>query len=798
VATNDSRTQKHPIGIVPGALREIERSVPADEAPPLAPNAELDWIGKRVPRIDGRAKVTGAARFTVDVKLPGMLHGRLLRSPHPHARLLSLDLNAAARHPGVRAALPIAETGGRAIEGSGGRAIEAPAGGASSARRLLYVGDVIAGVAAATPEAAEAALRLVKAEYQPLPFVVDIESARKSDAPTIFEHPVHGEGFSGAIPSGAPLKQQGNVRGPNTAGSRGDVAEGFARAEAIVEGEYRTQVQTHCCMETHAVVADWRADGLTVYMSTQYTAGVRSELARAFGIPLSRVRVVVEAMGGGFGSKSGAGNYVRAAVALSRRARAPVRIVLDRREEHLDTGNRPATVQKLRIGAKRDGTLTAISLDSYGTAGVGIGAGVGFIAQGMYACPNFAIEQSDVFINAGPGAPMRAPGNVPGAFALEQAIDELAEKLGLDPLALRDRIDPSPVRRKERELGAARIGWNRRHAPGADRGPVKRGLGMAQSLWAASVVTNASCEVRILRDGSVELRSSVQDIGSGIGTVLAQVVAEELGLRPDEITIRIGDTDFPAGPPSYGSLTTASITPPARNAAHRALRELLAAAAPVLGANAEGLVARRGRISTADGARGMSFREAAARLRTEHVSAVAGRSDDYGGFARKFGDMAAAREMLGGVQFAEVAVDTETGIVRVERVVAAQDCGRPMNPAQIESQVQGGVIMGVSYALYENRIIDRHTGRVLNADLEHYKIARSRETPAIELILLENYQGTSATDAYGIAEPSNIATAPAIANAVYNAIGVRVRQLPMTPATVLAALGRIPPVRPSA
>jgi len=188
----------------------------------------------------------------------------------------------------------------------------------------------------------------------------------------------------------------------------------------------------------------------------------------------------------------------------------------------------------------------------------------------------------------------------------------------------------------------------------------------------------------------------------------------------------------------------------------------------------------------------MSFREAAAHLRTERISALATRSDDYGGFAQKSGDRAAAQKMLGGVQFAQVAVDVETGIVRVERVVAAQDCGRPMNPRQIESQVHGGILMGLSYALYENRVIDRHTGHVLNPDLEHYKIARSREAPAIEVILLENYQGTSATDAYGIAEPSNIATAAAIANAVYNAIGVRVRQLPMTPATILAALGRIP------
>jgi len=782
MAAGEMRDQKYPVGLDPSALAEIERRVPADEAPPLPPNAKLAWIGKPVPRIDGRAKVTGAARFTVDVKLPGMLHGRLLRSPYPHARLLSLDLAAAARSPGVRAVLAVNEPVGRAVEASS--ASEA------GARRVLYVGDVVAGAAAVTPAAAEAALRLIKAQYQPLPFVVDLEAARRSDAPTVFDGPV--QAYAGAAQSGPPLPQQGNVRGPNRTGSRGNVEEGFAQAEVTIEGEFRTQVQTHCCLETHAVVADWRPEGLTVYLSTQYVAGARSELAEAFGLPLSRVRIVADAIGGGFGSKLVAGNYVRAAVALSRQARAPVRIVLDREEEQLDSGNRPATVQKMRIGATRDGGLRAIALDTYGTAGVGLGAGAGFMAQGLYPCDNFSVAQSDVFINAGPGCAMRAPGNVQGAFALEQMIDALAEKLGMDPLALRDRIDPSPVRREERRRGAERFGWSRRQRPGADPGPVKRGMGVAQSHWGANVRTNSSCEVRILRDGSVEIVSATQDIGGGIGTVLAQVVAEEMGLRPEDIAVRIGDTEFPPGPVSGGSTATASLTPPARNAAYRVLRELLEIAAPVLNASAESLVARDGRIMTADHARGMSFREAATHLRTERISALATRSDDYGGFAQKSGDRASAQKMLGGVQFAQVAVDVETGIVRVERVVAAQDCGRPMNPRQIDSQVHGGILMGLSYALYENRVIDRHTGHVLNADLEHYKIARSREAPAIEVILLENYQGTSATDAYGIAEPSNIATAASIANAVYNAIGVRVQQLPMTPATILAALGRIP------
>jgi len=773
-ADGTTRTERFPSGIASVGLGEVERQVPLDEPPPLPANALLAVIGKPVPRQNGRAKVTGATRFTVDIALPGMLHGRILRSPLPHAQLRAIDASAALGHPGVRAVIVVARP-------------EDPA-----ASVVRYIGAPVAAIAAVSMAAAREALRLIRVDYMPLPFVADMDAARAPSAPLVYDSASAPAGHPSGYPAAAGLPLNGNVRGPAT-GRRGDVAQGFAQGDVVIEGEYRTQVQTHCCMEPHAIVADWRADGLTVHMSTQFTAGVRHELAETFGLPLSRVRVIVDGMGGGFGSKSTLGNYGRIAVALSRQAQAPVRIMLDREEEQMDAGNRPGTWQRLRIGARRDGSLTAISLASYGTAGVAVGAGVGTVAEAMYACPNFEAAQHDVFINAGPGCAMRAPGNVPGAFGLEQAIDELAERLSLDPLVLRDRIDPSPVRREERRIGAERIGWQRRHAPGADPGPVKRGLGVAQSLWGANVQINSACEVRVMRDGSVEVLSSVQDIGTGIGTVLAQTVAEVFGLRPEEITIRIGDTEFPAGPPSYGSRTTASITQPARTAAWRVLQLLFREAALALNVAAGDLVARDGRILVRDEPnRGMSFRDAAARLRTDRISAVASRSDDYAGFRRRMEDAALARQDLGGVQFAEVAVDTETGIVRVERVVAVQDCGRPMNPLQIESQVQGGVLMGSSYALFEDRILDQHTGRMVNPNLEQYKLAGPRETPAIDVVVLENYQGQSATDAYGIAEPSNIATAPAIANAVYNAIGVRLRALPMTPAAILAALGKVP------
>ncbi|MGA7328479.1 MAG: xanthine dehydrogenase family protein molybdopterin-binding subunit [Rhodomicrobium sp.] len=774
MSTDETRAETFPFGIVGANLGEVKRQIPVDEPPPLAPNSELLVIGKPALRHNGRAKVTGATQFTVDVKLPGMLHGRILRSPLPHAKIGAVDIAAAMKHPGIGAVLAIANT-------------YAPSGAA-----VRYAGTPVAAVAAISIDAAEEALQLIRVDYHALPFVASMDEAKNAGAPLVHDEQSAPKGHVSGFPAAPNLPLNGNVRGPLLI-NRGDLEKGFADAGIIVEGEYSTQVQTHCCLEPHGIIADWRADGLTVYMSTQFTAGVRHELADAFGLPIGRVRVIVDGMGGGFGSKSTLGNYGRIAVELSRQAHAPVRLILTRPEEQVDSGNRPSTWQRLRIGARHDGTLTAISQESYGTAGVTVGAGVGNIAEALYSCPNFQSAQHDVFINAGPGCAMRAPGNAPAAFGLEQAIDELAERLSLDPLELRNRIDPSPVRREERRIGAERIGWHLRSAPGTDPGLIKRGIGVAQSLWGANVQINSACEVRVLRDGSVEALSSVQDIGTGVTTVLAQTVAEVFGLRPEDITVRTGDTEFPSGPPSYGSRTTASITPPARTAAWHVLRSLFREAGPMLNAKADELMALGGLILVrGDPNRSISFRDAAARLRTDRISAVASRADDYGGFRRNMGEAALAQQDLGGVQFAEVAVDTETGVIRVERVVAVQDCGRPMNPKQIESQVHGGVLMGLSYALFENRILDQNTGRMVNPNLEQYKLVGPQETPHIEVVILENYQGQSATDAYGIAEPSNIATAPAIANAVYNAIGVRLHSLPMTPAAVLAALGKIP------
>lgn len=798
----DERKVKLPSGLVgpgiaPSALGEIERVVAADEAPPLPPNAVLAVIGKPTPRVEGRLKVTGAARYTADVRLPGMLWARAVRSPHPHARIRAIDVGAAERLPGVRAVHVVTKVLGTAV-------LRDPTKEEPSRYPIVrYIGQPVAAVAATTPEIAAEAVKLVKIDYEVLPFVVDLEDARKPGAPLVFPGAADAAGSAGGGGSASGVPQTGNIHGPAKSGPlgppRGDIQAGFAAADVIIEGTYRTQVQTHSALETHGVVALWEGAALTIYASTQGTATVRDEMAAVFNLKKTDVRVITEHMGGGFGAKFGAGNFGVLAAHLAKKAGAPVRLMLDRREEHLAVGNRPSSVQRLRIGSKKDGTLTAIHLDAYGTGGVSTGAGTGGPAKNMYACPNVLIEESDVFTHAGPAAAFRAPGHPQGCFALEQAIDELADKLQMDPLALRDRIDvdedlggrnvDSAARKEERRLGALRVGWAQRTPHGSDPGVVKRGVGVAQSIWYRFVDLDSACEVRVHRDGSIELLSAVQDIGTGIRTALAQVVAEELGLGARDITVRIGDTRYPQGPASGGSKTTGSITPAARQAAHAVKRKLFEQVAPGLGARPDELIAVGGKIQVkADPGRALTWKAATARLQTEEIAARESRREDHGGFIEGKGRNRGGVGGYGGVQFAAVAVDTETGLVKVERVVAVHDCGRPINPLGVESQINGGILQGISYALYENRILDRQSGRMVNANLEQYKIAGAREAPTIEIILIEQYHGRSSTDAGGVGEPATIPTAAAVANAVHNAIGVRLRELPLTPARVLAAL----------
>jgi xanthine dehydrogenase YagR molybdenum-binding subunit len=421
---------------------------------------------------------------------------------------------------------------------------------------------------------------------------------------------------------------------------------------------------------------------------------------------------------------------------------------------------------------------------SYGTAGCGTGAGCSGPASNLYKYATLHTEENDVFTNAGPGTAMRAPGHPQGAFALEQTIDDLAVKLSMDPIDLRDRIDEHPVRKVERQVVRESDIWKSRNAvAAADHGPVKRGVGLAQSVWYRFVSMNSSAEVRVHRDGSLEVLSGVQDIGSGIRTVMAQIVAEQFGVPPEQISVRVGDTNYPAGPNSGGSVTTLSLTPAVRDAAWQASQKFLADIAPAFGASAGDLEFADGQVRSKSGKlQGVTFRRAAAKMTTDQIAVQSKRVPDYD--PSKY-------LTYGGVDVAEVEVDTEVGRIHVRRVLSVHDCGRPMNPAQVISQINGGVIQGISYTLFENRLLDPDYGLMVNPNLEQYKITGSRETPQIEVNLVEAYIGQSSTDASGIGEAAGVVSiGAAIGNAVYNAIGVRIRQTPMTPAVVLAALNQ--------
>jgi xanthine dehydrogenase YagR molybdenum-binding subunit len=769
------RTESFVWGIPQNGLQQKQREVPLDEPPPLPANSELTYIGKPTQRYDGPAKAMGKGKYTADVQLPGMLYARMVDATIPHGRIVSIDTSEAEKLPGVRAVHVIEHVYGVAELRDPKQ--ETP----SRYPTIRYAGQPIAAVAAISQQIADDAAKLMKVQYDTKPFVVDRTDARADDAPVVFPGPADAAGSAGGGGGPKDVPQKGNVHGPKRR-KIGDPDKGFAEADVVVEGEYFTQVQTHSALETHGFVVDWKPDEVTVYASTQGTSSVRSEFADVFKLPKSKVRVITEYMGGGFGAKFGAGNEGVVAANLSRKANAPVKLMLDRQQEHI-VCNRPDSHQKLKIGAKSDGTLTAIQLTSYGTAGVGTGAGTAGPATNLYQCPNLLTEEYDVFINAGPGAAFRAPGHPQGCFAFEQAIDELAVKLNMDPLALREKIDESPVRKVERQIILERTNWRSRKSAGSDTGPIKRGMGIAQSVWYRFVAMDSSCEVRVSRDGSVELMSAVQDLGTGTKTILAQVVGEEFGMPPANVVIRIGDTRFPIGPDSGGSVTAGSITPAVRNAAYQAKQKLFAAVAPAFGTTADNLVMKNGRVTLKnDASKSYTLKQIAAKLPTAEISAQATRVAEY----------SKDHITYGGVDYVELAVDTETGRVHIEKVFGAHDCGRPINPTGVISQINGGILQGISYALFEQRIMDRNAGYMLNADLESYKILGSREVPEIEIALVENYIAQSSTDAAGIGESAGIITlAAAIGNAFYNATGVRMRKIPMTPANVLAALGKV-------
>ena len=718
-----------------GHLQDVVVVIPDDEPTPWQWGDKLEIVGKPTPRVDCPLKATGAARYSYDIALPGMLYVAILRSPYPHARIKSIDSSRAKRLNGVRAVMNMDDD------------------------VVRFAGQEVAAVAATSTDIANDAIALIKVDYEPLPFVADLDAAMASGAPAVFEN-----GSNLAKP------KQSSV---------GDIASGFAGAAATHEATYTTPVQTHVSLESHGSVASWDGDKLTVWTSTQGIFAVRDDLAVYFKLPSDNVRVITEFLGGGFGSKFGAGPEVIIACRLAKAAGAPVKLMLSRKEEHLATGNRPNSVQRVKMGADRDGKLTAIDVVQHGSGGIGAGSGSTGPFASVYRCPNFRSEECNVFMNTGPSAPMRAPGWPQGCFALELAMDEMARKLNLDRLEFRRRNSDHPVRAVEFDLGAKAFGWDEKSRTSKSRGAIRRGIGVAGAAWHALGVSGPEAQAIAHRDGRVEVRVGTQDIGTGTRTVLAMVAAEEMGLPLSRIQCEIGDTRYLFSVPSGGSMTAPSNTPAVRQAASHLKEKLFRIAAPMIGAEPGDLEIRDGVIRVRfDPTREIAFEDVCKRIPGDSISAQGERVMNYEGF----------RHDQAGCQFAEVEVDTEAGIIRVLDVVAVHDAGRIIDPLTARSQVNGGVLMGIGFALFEARRLDPALGLMMNPNMDDYKMVGPLDVPDIRVMFVEIANGITNTGVLGLGEASHVASAAAIGCAVSDAIGAPVRDLPMTPDRVLAAL----------
>ena len=685
---------------------------------------DLKYLGTETPRVDGPQKVTGKAKYASDIQLPGLLFGMMLRSPWPAARLTAVDLEPARRLSGIKAAILIQDV----------------------PRDLFYYGEEIAAVAGTSREVCEEALANIVLEATPKPFVVNEREAINPDEARVFP-------------------DQYNVSRPREQDT-GDVDAAFATAAAVVEEELATPVQFHQCLEPHGNTARMEGDELTVWASTQGIFANRDGISDYLEMDQSKVRVLCEYMGGGFGSKLSPGVEAVVVSVLSQVADAPVKMILSRFEEFLAVGNRPSVITKVKLGADAGGNLIAYECTAFGTGGFasggtrpGGGGGTGIPAPYIYTVPNVRTKQYGVAVNAGSGRPMRAPGHPQGAFVMEALMDDLAVKLELDPLDFRLKNTTSEVLLRQFRLASEKFRWKERYqTQGSSVGVLKTGVGCAGNNWGVPP-GGTRAEVQVNPDGTVEARCGTQDIGTGTTTLIAVVAAEALGLSPDQITPRLGDSRFPPSGGSGGSTTAPSVSPAIYDACLNAIEELK---------NSSGM----------DDVRGENWKRACSSLGVTPIVA-------HGAYKEGYSAVGA-----GGVQMVEVEVDTETGFVKVKEVVIVQDCGLVVNKLTAESQANGGIIMGIGYALYEQRFMDDRTGFVLNPNFETYKLPGAADIPEIKIFLINMPE----RGVIGIGEPVTIPTAAAISNAVANALGVRVTSLPITPPKVLATLGKVPNV----
>jgi xanthine dehydrogenase YagR molybdenum-binding subunit len=696
-------------------------------------SSKRNLIGKRIDRLDGPAKVTGRAKYSYDVNRPGMLFAHFLRCPHAHARIKTLDISAAEKIAGVKAVRVIQDVGSE----------------------IQWALDEIAVVAASSEEIAKDGVRAIRVEYEVLPHFVSEED----------------------------LDQAPEVK-PASEEITGDPDAALASADVKIEGYYGVSSIAHCCMEPHGQVCEWEDEQhMTAWCSTQAVSGLPNQFSEKLDIPASNVRVLTPYMGGGFGSKFGADRWGIECAELARQTGAPVKLMLERDAELTVAGDRPSAYARIQVGAKKDGTLTAWSSKSWGSGG----------PQGsssppmpyIWVFPSQRHQHFSVPTQEASSRAWRAPNHPQACLLTMAALEDLAAALQMDSLEfVLKNISLTGVRAEtyaeELAVAADLIQWKQRsHARGdSGKGPVKRGLGLAFHTWGGRA-HNSNCQVMVNPDGSVEARLGSQDLGTGTRTVIAIVLSETLGVPLDLIKVSIGDSLFPASGASGGSTTVGGVSSSTRRAAQDALAELLVKVAPELDAAPEQLEAVPGKIQVkGDPAKSLTWKQAAATIGMTPIT-ISGTNPGPG----KLNDSG-----VGGVQMADVSVDVETGLVKINKMVAVQDCGLIIDLKTAESQVYGALIMGITYALCEEKIYDKVSGRVLNVhDMEAYKLATIGDVGELVVHMMTGPQYDE-RGVIGLGEPPVISPGAAISNAVANAIGVRVPYLPLTPDRVLAAL----------
>jgi xanthine dehydrogenase YagR molybdenum-binding subunit len=741
-------------------------------------------VGKPLDRTDGRSKITSAARYAAEHRPQRLAHAVLVQSTIAHGSIAAIDTAAARRAPGVLAVLTHENAPTLQLNTQTSKAAPSQGGGhlgenllPLSGTTIYFAGQNVALVAAETLHQAQHAASLVAVRYREEPAVLDMRAAEAT----------------------ASFPQQ--TFGRTAQYRRGDVDAALAdTGTVIVRQVYTVPVETNNPMEPSATVAEWTGDRLTVHDSTQAVVATRDLLARAFGLPRQNVRVICPFTGGGFGCKGFQWPHTLLAAMAARVTRRPVQLALSRPQMFTSVGHRPPTEHTIALAAKRDGKLTAILHETINATSplTEFVAPCGTTTSKLlYACDNVATPVKLVRVNVGAPAPMRAPAECPGSFAIESAMDELAYALDLDPLELRLRNhadrDPGEGRpwsskhlKECYARGAERFGWSRRsRAPRAMKdGGLLVGWGMATALYPGHR-RPSSARVQLSADGSALVQAATQELGTGAYTIFTQVAADALGLPVERIELRLGDSDFPEAPTSGGSCTTASVSEAILQAAAAAKAKLAALAtsdpeSPLAALRPDQIAMAGGRlVAAANPARGVAYGEL---MRRAHLPAVAGEAtvkpDDAKSKAYTIQSF--------GAMFCEVKIDPLLPRVRVSRLVAAVDVGRVLNPKTTRSQVLGGVVMGLGMALMEETVYDSRTGRPVNANFADYHVPVNADVESIEVELIDRPDPVINTlGCRGVGEIGITGVAAAVANAVYHATGTRVRDLPITPDKLL-------------